>query len=70
MSPSPAGTPVTFTVTGANPQTKLVQADASGVATFTYTGAHTGADTVTATATATATTTAFDIPGIKRRTAA
>ncbi len=48
---TPSGTYVTFTVTGANPQTKLVQAEASGVVTFTYTGAFTGADTVTAMAT-------------------
>jgi hypothetical protein len=52
---NPTGTYVTFAVTGANPQTKLVQADANGVATFTYTGAFTGADSVTATATAGAT---------------
>ncbi len=54
--PSPVGATVTFTVSGANPQTKLVPADANGVATFTYTGAFTGADTITATAKPGATT--------------
>ena len=47
---APTGITVTFTVSGANPQTKLVQTDANGVATFTYTGAHTGTDTIAATA--------------------
>lgn len=48
---NPAGTAITFTVTGVNPQTSTVAADASGTATFTYTGANVGMDTVVATAT-------------------
>ena len=49
---SPAGTVVTFTVTGANPQVGIGIADASGTATFTYTGTNAGVDSVVATATA------------------
>ena len=45
---SPAGTSVFFSVTGANPQVKLVDADVSGEATFTYTGVFQGQDTVSA----------------------
>jgi uncharacterized repeat protein (TIGR01451 family) len=48
---SPAGTPIIFTVTGANAQVKLVNASASGSASFTYSALHTGTDTVTATTT-------------------
>ncbi|HUZ02297.1 MAG TPA: Ig-like domain repeat protein, partial [Thermomicrobiaceae bacterium] len=48
---NPLNTPITFTVTGANPQTATVAADASGTATFTYTGANAGTDTVVASAT-------------------
>ncbi len=47
----PAGTPVTFAVTGANPTTGLANTNASGVATFSYVGAHEGVDNVTASAT-------------------
>jgi hypothetical protein len=47
---APAGTPVTFTVTGANPQTQTATADANGNATLTYTGANAGTDTVVAAA--------------------
>ena len=49
---NPAGIVVTFTVSGVNPQVGMGTADASGTATFTYTGAHAGVDTVVATATA------------------
>lgn len=48
---SPAGTPVFFAVTGANPQVQMVRADANGQASFTYTGVQQGMDTVTASAT-------------------
>jgi hypothetical protein len=48
---NPAGTIVTFTVTGANAQTGTAAADATGKATFTYTGNNIGIDTVVATAT-------------------
>ena len=48
---SPAGTPILFLVTGANPQIKLVDANGSGAATFTYSALHPGTDTVTAYAT-------------------
>jgi len=37
-------------VFGANQQVRLVRTDATGKATFTYTGVHTGADLITATA--------------------
>jgi hypothetical protein len=50
---NPAGTIVTFTVTGANPQTGTGTSDATGEATFTYTGNNVGTDTVVATATTT-----------------
>ena len=48
---SPSGTPVLFTVSGANPQVKLVDASANGSASFTYSAVHAGADTVSAQAT-------------------
>ena len=48
---SPAGTPILFTVSGANPQVKLVDANSSGQTTFTYSALHPGTDTVTATTT-------------------
>ena len=48
---APAGTPVYFEVSGANPQTRLGNTDANGVATIAYAGAFAGNDTVTATAT-------------------
>jgi YD repeat-containing protein len=47
---NPAGRSVTFTVTGANPQTGSALANSSGVAAFTYTTANSGTDTVVATA--------------------
>ncbi|MGI8553670.1 MAG: dockerin type I domain-containing protein, partial [Dehalococcoidia bacterium] len=48
---NPGGTSITFTVNGANPQTKVVPAAADGTAAFDYTGVFTGNDTVTASAT-------------------
>lgn len=48
---NPAGTVVTFTVTGPNAQVGTGIADAAGKATFTYTGMHAGVDSVVATAT-------------------
>jgi hypothetical protein len=47
---APAGTTVTFAVSGANAQTKTATADANGAATLTYTGANAGTDTVVASA--------------------
>jgi len=47
----PAGTPVSFQVTGANPQIKLVRTDANGQASFGYTAVSAGPDTIVATAT-------------------
>lgn len=46
--PVPAGTPVSFHVSGANIVFKSVTTDASGTATFTYTGLMSGQDTVLA----------------------
>jgi hypothetical protein len=46
---APAGTAVFFTVTGANPQIKLVHADTNGKAALTYTAVFAGKDTITAT---------------------
>jgi hypothetical protein len=46
---NPVGTPVTFTVSGANPRTFTTQALSGGTATFSYTGTAIGDDTVTAT---------------------
>ncbi|HLK10841.1 MAG TPA: protease pro-enzyme activation domain-containing protein [Candidatus Binatia bacterium] len=46
-----AGTPVFFSVTGANPQVRMVRADASGRAALRYVGASQGRDLVIATAT-------------------
>lgn len=43
------GMAIGFAVTGANPTSTSVAANAQGVATFTYTGANAGTDTVTAT---------------------
>jgi hypothetical protein len=42
--------PVDFTVGGANTASGTVSTDASGVATFCYTGTHAGSDTIVATA--------------------
>ena len=47
-----AGTPVLFTVTGANPQSGLVNANSNGQASFTYTALEPGQDTIAATTTA------------------
>jgi hypothetical protein len=47
----PAGTPVIFTVAGANLQFKLATTDATGAASATYVGALAGVDTVRATST-------------------
>jgi len=44
-----AGATLTFTVTGANPQTQTATTNAFGVATFSYTGTNTGIDTIVAT---------------------
>lgn len=43
-----AGVPVTFKVTGANPQTASASSDSSGHATFSYSGANTGVDHIVA----------------------
>ncbi len=51
-----AGTPVFFSITGANAQTLLATTDATGKATVSYTGALAGADAVKATSTPGATT--------------
>jgi hypothetical protein len=48
---SVAGTPVVFTVSGANPQSGQGLADSTGTATFSYTGARAGVDNIVATAT-------------------
>ncbi len=46
-----AGTPVLFTVNGANPQNRLVNANSNGQASFTYTALEPGQDTIAATTT-------------------
>lgn len=46
--PAAAGTPVEFTVTGANASTATHTTDADGTATLTYTGATVGTDTIRA----------------------
>jgi len=46
-----AGIPVDFDVTGANPQSQEVTANASGQASFTYAGARQGTDSIVASAT-------------------
>ena len=48
---APAGTPVSFSVTGANPQGQIGNTDASGTSSFTYTAAHAGTDTIKASST-------------------
>ena len=50
-TPHPQRTPITFTVTGANPTSHTVVTGPFGVALFIYRGVHAGTDTVTATAT-------------------
>lgn len=57
-SPVLPGNTVTFAVTGANTAGGTVATNASGVATFTYSGTHFGADVITASASATAKDTA------------
>ncbi|MBI2755846.1 MAG: Ig-like domain-containing protein, partial [Chloroflexi bacterium] len=47
----PAGTPVSFLVSGANTQVKQATTDANGIASFTYSGVKTGTDTIQASAT-------------------
>lgn len=47
-----AGVPVFFSVSGANPQVRLVPTDANGDAAFTYTASFAGADMIFATASA------------------
>lgn len=47
----PAGTPVKLTIAGNNPQSRLAQTDASGVATFTDLGTFPGSDFAVASAT-------------------
>jgi Pro-kumamolisin, activation domain/Bacterial Ig-like domain (group 1) len=44
----PAGSPVTFQIIGANPGVNVVNTNASGSASFTYTAAYSGTDTVSA----------------------
>jgi len=48
---APAGTPISFSVTGANPQGQVANTGASGAASFTYTAAHPGTDTIKASST-------------------
>jgi hypothetical protein len=48
----PVGTPVTFSIEGANSQLKLATTDASGTASISYVGVLAGTDTVTATGSA------------------
>ena len=48
---APAGVPVVFQVTGANPQIQMVQTGANGQASFSYTAVNAGTDTVLASAT-------------------
>jgi len=52
----PAGTPVLFEISGANPGVMLASTDSNGVATITYQGVLTGTDTIVASGTAGATT--------------
>ncbi len=47
----PADTPIFFQVSGANPQVRMVRANAEGAAAFAYTAVNTGKDVITATAT-------------------
>ena len=48
---APAGTQIRFNVAGANPQSVGVNTDATGLASFSYSGVQSGQDTVTAVAT-------------------
>ena len=48
---APAGVPVVFEATGANPQIQMVQTGANGQASFSYTAVNAGTDTVLASAT-------------------
>jgi len=47
----PAGTPVRFQITGANPRSQLANTDSNGDAVLTYTGARQGTDMIVASAT-------------------
>ena len=47
---APSGTPVTFQVTGANPQMATVDSTSAGTAAFTYVAVKQGVDTITASA--------------------
>jgi hypothetical protein len=51
-----SGVPLTFVVSGANPQIKLANTSATGAASITYTGLQTGNDSVTVTTTINGTT--------------
>jgi sugar lactone lactonase YvrE len=48
----PGNIAVTFTVTGANPQSTIINTSSNGKAVFSYAGANTGVDSIKATATA------------------
>lgn len=48
--PSPAGTPVHFTIVGPNSQPKVIDADGAGQAVLDYAGVFQGVDTITASA--------------------
>jgi len=51
----PAGTPIVFSVAGANPQVQQVTANASGQASFSYIAKNEGVDTITASTTVSST---------------
>jgi hypothetical protein len=61
---SPGSVPVIFAISGANPQVKLAETDATGKATITYTGVLAGADTVVATGTVGATPLASNVVNV------
>ena len=61
---SPGSIPVSFAISGSNPQVKLAETDATGKATIAYTGILAGADTVVATGTVSATTLASNEVGV------
>src|SRR5262249_2204667 len=48
---APAGTPIFFQVSGANPRVQFVRTDAAGTAALTYTAGATGTDVVVASTT-------------------
>ena len=45
---APAGTSISFVISGANPQTVAANTDSNGLASFSYAGLRTGQDTITA----------------------